>query len=459
MKIKLKNIFSLGLLLITFFSFGNRVQADTFTYKPLTTLPGFFDQGKPVQTPEDLVSGAYTLAIGIASILAVLMIVWGGIKYIVSETPFEKGDGKKDIQNAFYGIIILLGAYIILRTINIDLVKRSVVFTTPTNNLGGLVAEQKAAEKAYEKALLEAKTARELENATKKQLEDLIKNIEGQKNAIALLKTNPLFEKCLLGLKNAPGAGEIAYAIDSNTSTIEELLIDANNDAVLNQVNLDRECIDLFNKIKGQANTLATTEEQKSKTESVLAQVRIKAEVSVLKSNLKNIIAYKGGTVDTSLFEGFFGENKGSAFNSNEIFERAIYFSKNSENKIEKELTKINNDNESLKSNLAFTKTIQNDFQEMQTILNRINQTRGVDSLDTDTVNGIGRLTNIINRNNSNTETLNQDARQLKTEILNAALDASQTGTDLSLRTLFCDYGSGRIYKGNQIQGISLICK
>src|SRR3989344_1719403 len=52
-----------------------------------------------------------------AIILAVLMIAYGGIEYIVSMVPGKKEEGKKRIWNAIYGLILAFAAYMILKTI------------------------------------------------------------------------------------------------------------------------------------------------------------------------------------------------------------------------------------------------------------------------------------------------------------------------------------------------------
>lgn len=432
MKIKLTHIIGLGLLLITFFGFQNTTHADTFTYKPLTTLPGFFDQGKPVQTPEDLVSGAYTLAIGTASILAVLMIVWGGIKYIVSDTPFEKGDGKKDIQNAFYGMIILLAAYIILRTINIDLVKRTVIFETPdNNNFGKLVSEQQAAEKSYNQALMKAKASRELENATKKELEKLIKDIDGQEKNLSMLKTGELFDKCLSSLKNAAGIGEIAYAIDGKTATIEEILINKENKDLLAQPGLDNECTDLFTKIKEQASTLSIAREQKEKIESFAIEVRIDAEINVLKSNIINITTYKGGGVGSQQ----------SGFDGLEITNRALLFIDTAEKNISKEIEKAKQNNypeekiKDLTNNLNFLKVFKRDTEDIKEQISLL-QDKTLSNVNKSDFQKAATQLKIINERSRGITT---DYAEIKKSLISATLDASEKdNSGYSLRQRYC---------------------
>jgi len=51
------------------------------------------------------------------------MIVLGGIEYMTSELVSSKENGKQRITNAIFGLVIALGAYALLNTINPDLLK------------------------------------------------------------------------------------------------------------------------------------------------------------------------------------------------------------------------------------------------------------------------------------------------------------------------------------------------
>jgi hypothetical protein len=51
------------------------------------------------------------------------MFTWAGIEYIVSEAMDSKADGKKRMTNALIGLGIALASYILLYTINPDLLK------------------------------------------------------------------------------------------------------------------------------------------------------------------------------------------------------------------------------------------------------------------------------------------------------------------------------------------------
>lgn len=89
-------------------------------YKPLAPLPGLDDV---YDTTGNCPLGKYLkimigLVIGIATVLAMVMIVLGGMEYMTSELISSKEAGKEKIKNAIIGLLIALGAWLILNTIN-----------------------------------------------------------------------------------------------------------------------------------------------------------------------------------------------------------------------------------------------------------------------------------------------------------------------------------------------------
>jgi hypothetical protein len=112
-----------------------KVNTDT-TYTPLAPLPGL-PEGKAFETSRNCTkdaSGKETctnpcpfgnylnimikLIIGIAAVLAMVMIVMGGIQYMTSDLISSKEAGKEQITHAILGLLLALGAFIILNTIN-----------------------------------------------------------------------------------------------------------------------------------------------------------------------------------------------------------------------------------------------------------------------------------------------------------------------------------------------------
>ena len=62
-------------------------------------------------------------AIGIGALLALGAITWGGILISTSELAHKKEDGKEWIKSAIYGLLLLLGAFLILNTINPEILQ------------------------------------------------------------------------------------------------------------------------------------------------------------------------------------------------------------------------------------------------------------------------------------------------------------------------------------------------
>jgi hypothetical protein len=67
---------------------------------------------------EDFLSYAFELGLAICAALAVVMIVWGGVEYMLSESMFSKEEGKKKIRNAIYGLLLAVFSWLILYIIN-----------------------------------------------------------------------------------------------------------------------------------------------------------------------------------------------------------------------------------------------------------------------------------------------------------------------------------------------------
>ncbi len=67
----------------------------------------------------------FNIAIGLAGALAVVMIVVGGIQWMGSESIFGKTEGKERVVSAILGLLIAVGSYTLLNTINPDLLGKS----------------------------------------------------------------------------------------------------------------------------------------------------------------------------------------------------------------------------------------------------------------------------------------------------------------------------------------------
>ncbi len=70
----------------------------------------------------DYLNMIFKIAIGLCGALAVIMIVVYGIAYMGDESVFGKTEAKHKIMGSIFGLLLALGAYVLLNTINPDFV-------------------------------------------------------------------------------------------------------------------------------------------------------------------------------------------------------------------------------------------------------------------------------------------------------------------------------------------------
>jgi len=86
---------------------------------PIKGIEGTVEQG---QLGEYL-NGLFLLGIGVASGLAVLYITIGGVQYMVGASAGNKERGREKIMGAVGGLVLALASFLILNTINPDLLE------------------------------------------------------------------------------------------------------------------------------------------------------------------------------------------------------------------------------------------------------------------------------------------------------------------------------------------------
>lgn len=125
--------YSLIIIIIFLFLISKFVIAVELTYP---SLPGVSSPA-PGSSLRDYLKYVYIFGLGASGIAAFVVIVWAGIKYAASEIITSKEEARKDIQNALFGLALLMSAYLILNTINPELVKLQIPSITPLPS-GGL---------------------------------------------------------------------------------------------------------------------------------------------------------------------------------------------------------------------------------------------------------------------------------------------------------------------------------
>lgn len=110
--------------------------ASSLVYTPMEEIPG---QGRPTDFYE-YVSALYKFGIGAVGIAALLMLTIGGFMYASSAGNTSSiGTAKKVITDAIVGLVLALTSYLLLYTINPDLVtlKRIAPISTMSTSLTG----------------------------------------------------------------------------------------------------------------------------------------------------------------------------------------------------------------------------------------------------------------------------------------------------------------------------------
>ncbi len=87
---------------------------------PGVTLSPATKEGSYVYIPflAQYISGAYRYAVGIVLVIAIIMVAWGGFRYLIGSGFEDITRGKEIIRDAIAGMLIVIGAYMILQTIN-----------------------------------------------------------------------------------------------------------------------------------------------------------------------------------------------------------------------------------------------------------------------------------------------------------------------------------------------------
>jgi len=88
-------------------------------YKLLVGLPGMTENTAPGLGP--YLVNMFKIGIGVAGVLAVVMITIGGVQYMTSEAISGKGEAKIRINRAIFGLVLALSSFLLLNTINTNL--------------------------------------------------------------------------------------------------------------------------------------------------------------------------------------------------------------------------------------------------------------------------------------------------------------------------------------------------
>ncbi len=110
-------------------------------YAPLVNVPGV----KVGANLTDYLSGMYNFVISVVGILAMAVIVYGGMRYLTSAgNPAAAEEAKDAITSAIYGLVLAMASWLILNIVNPDmLVLKNPGVTTPTGKYSPMISTNK----------------------------------------------------------------------------------------------------------------------------------------------------------------------------------------------------------------------------------------------------------------------------------------------------------------------------
>lgn len=121
MEIKKQNVVILIVLTVIAAFFFSAVSALAQNYVPLSPLPGTGEVS--TSEPAEYFRNMFRVLVGVAGVLAVIIIMFYGIQYMLSTSEGKKSTARMGISSVVFGIFIILLSYIVLSVINPDLIK------------------------------------------------------------------------------------------------------------------------------------------------------------------------------------------------------------------------------------------------------------------------------------------------------------------------------------------------
>ena len=228
----------------------------------------------------DYVGYVYKFSIALAVFLAVVMIIYGGFEYMLSEALPTKMDAKGRIWKAITGLIMVLASYLILRTIDPRFVQ---VYTTipPIPKVTTIYSLTPANDSATEYLNKFNKDNEALDDWQKSQ-------------AIAALKPETVQETESLALKNV----EIDKKISESEKSIQQLSVDQKIELEkLKQQKKNNESKILIARVNDQANSTffkMTENTVESREKYDTASIMIDGIINARKNKLNTLGDFTG---------------------------------------------------------------------------------------------------------------------------------------------------------------------
>lgn len=110
--------FAFLLFLLPVIAFAQQEYPNLLTIPGVTNASGF----------GGYINALYIFAISVAAILAVIKIIIGGVKYMLSDIVTNKSDAKNEIRGALIGLLLIISAVLIIEVINPNITSNDVGF-------------------------------------------------------------------------------------------------------------------------------------------------------------------------------------------------------------------------------------------------------------------------------------------------------------------------------------------
>ena len=129
----MKKKFILVSILFLFIWFVPHVfAADPEGFTALAPIPGLTETGSAVVDSTSLTiffNNLYKYLIGLAAILAVIEIIWGGLEIATKDSVSKQTDGKNRITQAIFGLVLVLSPVVVFSIINPSILNLSLNLT------------------------------------------------------------------------------------------------------------------------------------------------------------------------------------------------------------------------------------------------------------------------------------------------------------------------------------------
>jgi hypothetical protein len=110
--------------------YNNDTNSSKRTFIPMSNIP-LLESWQPGQSFESDTSNVFnqlfSLSIRIGAMLAVFMFIWGGLNMVMArDNASSITEGRRKMKNAVFGLLMLLSTFVVLNTINPQLVNVSI---------------------------------------------------------------------------------------------------------------------------------------------------------------------------------------------------------------------------------------------------------------------------------------------------------------------------------------------